>query len=168
MKIGFTQPNQYSESTAQKFIDTNVLVKRAITFIEIQYEYVDKQRKDKTKGCKLRLVKEGLNSLTFKFDKNPELSSLFLIIEPENLQKIERYHNQSLNRALVMNEESIYTISFSVEVQEDRFLCVSHTPAEIIISIGKGTGLLQVINNEDPYQVLPLLLSTFYTERGIL
>ncbi|WP_218926841.1 hypothetical protein [Bacillus thuringiensis] len=168
MKIGFTQPNQYSESTSQKFIDTNVLVKSAITSIETQYEYVDKQRKETTRGYKLRFVRKGLNSFAFKFDKNSGLSSMLSIIESENLQEIERYHNQSLNRALVMNEESIYTISFSVEVQEDRFLCVSHTPAEIIISIGKGTGLLQVINNEDPYQVLPLLLSTFYTERGIL
>ncbi|WP_257147509.1 hypothetical protein [Bacillus thuringiensis] len=167
MKIGFTKPNQYSESTAQKFIDTNVLVKRAITLIEIQYEYVDKQCKDKTKGCKLRLVKEGINSFTFNSDKNPELSSLFSIIESKNLQKIEKYHNQSLNRDLVMNEESIYTILFFVEVKEG-FLFISRTPAEIVIPIGKRTGLLQFIDNEHPYQFLPLLLPTFYTERGIL
>ncbi|MGA5663622.1 hypothetical protein ACPCZR_29910 [Bacillus bombysepticus] len=167
MKIGFTKPNQYSESTAQKFIDTNVLVKRAITLIEIQYKYVDKKCKDKTKGCKLRLVKEGLNSFTFNSDKNPEISSLFSIIESKNLQKIEKYHNQSLNRDLVMNEESIYTILFFVEVKEG-FLFVSRTPAEIVIPIGKGTGLLQFIDNEHPYQFLPLFLPTFYTERGIL
>ncbi|TCW43226.1 hypothetical protein EC917_1461 [Bacillus thuringiensis] len=67
-----------------------------------------------------------------------------------------------------MNEETIYTISFFVEVKEEGFLFVSRTPAEIVIPIGKGTGLLQVIENEHPYRVLPLLLPTFYTKRGIL
>lgn len=31
-----------------------------------------------------------------------------------------------------------------------------------------GTGLIQVIDNEHPYQVLPLLTPTFYTQEGIL
>ncbi|WP_210738572.1 hypothetical protein [Bacillus cereus] len=155
MKIGFTQPNQYSESTARKFIET-------------QYEYVNKHRKDKNIGYKLRLVKEGINSFTFKFDKDPELSSLLSIIELKNLPKIEKHRNQSLNKALVMNEETIYTISFFVEVKEEGFLFVSRTPAEIIIPIGKGTGLLQFIDNEHPYQVFPLLLPKFYTERGFI
>lgn len=32
----------------------------------------------------------------------------------------------------------------------------------IVIPIGKGTGLIQVIDDEHPYQVLPLLTPTFY------
>ncbi|MDW7798541.1 hypothetical protein SCQ32_03720 [Streptococcus canis] len=38
----------------------------------------------------------------------------------------------------------------------------------IVIPIGHGTGLIQVINNEHPYQVLPLLCPTYYTKKGIL
>ncbi|MFB6589300.1 hypothetical protein ACFCVQ_27540 [Bacillus thuringiensis] len=80
MKIGFTQSNQYSESTARKFIVTNVPVKGAITFSETQYEYVDKQRTDTTRGYKIWFVRERLNSFTFKFDKKPELPSFLSII----------------------------------------------------------------------------------------
>lgn len=38
----------------------------------------------------------------------------------------------------------------------------------IVIPIGHGTGLIQVIDNEHPYQVLPLLCPTYYTKKGIL
>ena len=38
----------------------------------------------------------------------------------------------------------------------------------IVIPIGKGTGLIQIIDNEHPYQVLPLLCPTYYTKKGIL
>ena len=37
----------------------------------------------------------------------------------------------------------------------------------IVIPIGKGTGLIQVIDDEHPYQVLPLLTPTFYTKEGV-
>ncbi|HEO6244138.1 TPA: cell division protein FtsK, partial [Streptococcus agalactiae] len=37
-----------------------------------------------------------------------------------------------------------------------------------VIPIGHGTGIIQVIDNEHPYQVLPLLCPTYYTKRGIL
>ena len=38
----------------------------------------------------------------------------------------------------------------------------------IVIPIGKGTGLVQIIDNEHPYQVLPLLCPTYFTKKGIL
>ena len=49
-----------------------------------------------------------------------------------------------------------------------QFLFPDLNPEGIVIPIRKGTGLIQVIDNEHPYQVLPLLTLTFYTERGIL
>ncbi|PQC10770.1 cell division protein FtsK [Enterococcus faecalis] len=49
-----------------------------------------------------------------------------------------------------------------------QFLFPDLNPDGIVIPIGKGTGLIQVIDNEHPYQVLPLLTPTFYSERGIL
>ncbi|KST79338.1 FtsK/SpoIIIE family [Lactococcus lactis subsp. lactis] len=49
-----------------------------------------------------------------------------------------------------------------------QFLFPDLDPSGIVIPIGKGTGLIQVIDNEHPYQVLPLLTPTFYTEQGIL
>ena len=49
-----------------------------------------------------------------------------------------------------------------------QFLFPELDPSGIVIPIGKGTGLIQVIDNEHPFQVLPLLTPTFYTEQGIL
>ncbi|CCK19687.1 hypothetical protein [Pseudolactococcus laudensis] len=49
-----------------------------------------------------------------------------------------------------------------------QFLYPDLNPEGIVIPIGKGTGLIQVIDNEHPYQVLPLLLPTYYTTKGIL
>ena len=49
-----------------------------------------------------------------------------------------------------------------------QFLFPDLNPEGIVIPIGKGTGLIQVIDNEHPYQVLPLLIPTYYTRKGIL
>lgn len=49
-----------------------------------------------------------------------------------------------------------------------QFLFPDLDPEGIVIPIGKGTGLIQIIDNEHPYQVLPLLSPTYYTKKGIL
>ena len=49
-----------------------------------------------------------------------------------------------------------------------QFLFPDLDPEGIVIPVGKGTGLIQIIDNEHPYQVLPLLCPTYYTKKGIL
>lgn len=49
-----------------------------------------------------------------------------------------------------------------------QFLFPDLDPEGIVIPIGKGTGLVQIIDNEHPYQVLPLLCPTYFTKKGIL
>ena len=49
-----------------------------------------------------------------------------------------------------------------------QFLFPDLDPEGIVIPIGKVTGLIQIIDNEHPYQVLPLLCPTYYTKKGIL
>ncbi|NQP59481.1 cell division protein FtsK [Streptococcus suis] len=49
-----------------------------------------------------------------------------------------------------------------------QFLFPDLDPEGIVIPIGKGTGLIQIIDNKHPYQVLPLLCPTYYTKKGIL
>lgn len=56
----------------------------------------------------------------------------------------------------------------NISSKTTQFLFPDLDPEGMVIPIGKGTGLIQVIDNEHPYQVLPLLTPTFYTERGIL
>lgn len=49
-----------------------------------------------------------------------------------------------------------------------QFLFPDLDPEGIVIPQGKGTGLIQVIDNEHPYQVMPLLCPTYYTKEKIL
>lgn len=56
----------------------------------------------------------------------------------------------------------------NINKKTTQFLFHDLDPEGIVIPIGKGTGLIQIIDNEHPYQVLPLLCPTYYTKRGIL
>ncbi|WP_203641149.1 cell division protein FtsK [Levilactobacillus andaensis] len=56
----------------------------------------------------------------------------------------------------------------NINRKSTQFLFPDLDPEGIVIPIGKGTGLIQVIDAEHPYQVLPLLCPTYYTQKGIL
>ncbi|MDI1474110.1 cell division protein FtsK [Streptococcus sp. 27098_8_91] len=56
----------------------------------------------------------------------------------------------------------------NINKKTTQFLFPNLDPEGIVIPIGKGTGLIQIIDNEHPYQVLPLLCPTYYTTKGIL
>lgn len=56
----------------------------------------------------------------------------------------------------------------NINKKTTQFLFPDLDPEGIVIPIGKGTGLIQIIDNEHPYQVLPLLCPTYYTKKGIL
>ncbi len=50
----------------------------------------------------------------------------------------------------------------NINSKTTQFLFPDLDPEGIVIPIGKGTGLIQIIDNEHPYQVLPLLCPTYY------
>ena len=56
----------------------------------------------------------------------------------------------------------------NINKKTTQFLFPDLDPEGIVIPIGKGTGLIQIIDNEHPYQVFPLLCPTYYTKKGIL
>lgn len=56
----------------------------------------------------------------------------------------------------------------NINKKTTQFLFPDLDPEGIVIPIGKGTGLIQIIDNEHPYQVLPLLCPTYYAKKGIL
>ena len=56
----------------------------------------------------------------------------------------------------------------NINKKTTQFLFPDLDPEGIVIPIGKGTGLIQIIDNEHPYQILPLLCPTYYTKKGIL
>lgn len=56
----------------------------------------------------------------------------------------------------------------NINSKTTQFLFPDLDPEGIVIPTGHGTGLIQVIDNEHPYQVLPLLTPTYHTKKGIL
>ena len=56
----------------------------------------------------------------------------------------------------------------NINKKKTQFLFPDLDPEGIVIPVGKGTGLIQIIDNEHPYQVLLLLCPTYYTKKGIL
>lgn len=56
----------------------------------------------------------------------------------------------------------------NINKKTTQFLFPDLDPEGIVIPIGKGTRLIQIIDNEHPYQVLPPLCPTYYTKKGIL
>lgn len=56
----------------------------------------------------------------------------------------------------------------NINKRTTQFMFPDLDPEGIVIPIGKGTGIIQIIDNENPYQVLPLLSPTYYTKKGIL
>lgn len=56
----------------------------------------------------------------------------------------------------------------NINKKTTQFLFPDLDPEGLVIPQGHGTGLIQVIDNEHPYQVLPLLCPTYYTKKGIL
>lgn len=56
----------------------------------------------------------------------------------------------------------------NINKKTTQFLFPDLDPEGIVIPIGRGTGLIQITDNEHPYQVLPLLCPTYFTKKGIL
>lgn len=56
----------------------------------------------------------------------------------------------------------------NINKKTTQFLFPDLDPTGIVVPMGKGTGLIQVIDSEQPYQVLPLLCPTYYTKKNIL
>lgn len=56
----------------------------------------------------------------------------------------------------------------NINQKTTQFLFPDLNPEGIVIPTGKGTGLIEIIDNEHPYQVFPLLCPTYFTKKGIL
>lgn len=93
MKTSYTQNNQYSEATARKYITTEVPTLCTTSFIETQFEYVDKQRTENIRGYQLWFVQEGLNPFSVKFETKPTLPPFLSNVEFANLRGIEIRNN---------------------------------------------------------------------------
>lgn len=79
----------------------------------------------------------------------------------------QRFDHQSIPISVREQLNVIMQVG-NINKKTTQFLFPDLDPEGIVIPIGKGTGLIQIIDQEHPYQVLPLLCPTYYTKRGIL
>ena len=70
--------------------------------------------------------------------------------------------------ASVREQLSVLIQIGNINQKTTQFLFPDLNPEGIVIPTGKGTGLIQIIDNEHPYQVFPLLCPTYFTKKGIL
>lgn len=75
----------------------------------------------------------------------------------------QRFDHQSIPVS-VREQLNILIQVGNINKKTTQFLFPDLDPEGIVIPIGKGTGLIQVIDNEQPYQVLPLLCPTYNSE----
>lgn len=68
----------------------------------------------------------------------------------------------------VREQANVFIQVGNINKKTTQFLFPDLDPEGIVIPTGHGTGLIQVIDNEHPYQILPLLCPTYYTKKGIL
>ena len=95
-------------------------------------------------------------------------ANLVTLAEPTK-QNVENMAAKFINLpnvyGVVQNNNLKLQISTMVNSLTQVIGCLLYTlpdldPEGIVIPIGKGTGLIQIIDNEHPYQVLPLLCPT--------
>lgn len=124
----------------------------------------------------LTIVIDELLALTESTNKNIKDSFFSLLAQIALLGRATKVH-----LLLVSQRFDFNSIPVSVREQMNvliqigninhktvQFLFPDLNPEGIVIPIGKGTGLIQIIDSEHPYQVLPLLCPTYYTKKGIL
>lgn len=75
----------------------------------------------------------------------------------------QRFDHQSIPVS-VREQLNVLIQVGNINKKTTQFLFPDLDPEGIVIPIGKGTGLIQVIDNEQPYQVLPLLCPTYNSE----
>ena len=111
----------------------------------------------------LLALSEGVNK-AIKDSFFSLLSQIALLGRATNVHLIlcsQRFDNTAI--PLSVREQLNVLIQLgNISKRTTQFLFPDLDPSNIVIPLGKGTGLIQVIDSEHPYQVLPLLCPTYY------
>ena len=108
-----------------------------------------------------KTIKDSFFSLVAQVSLLGRATSIHLLLVSQ------RYDYNTI--PISVREQLIVLIQIgNINKKTTQFLFPDLDPEGIVIPIGKGTGLIQIIDNEHPYQVLPLLCPTYYTKKGIL
>lgn len=114
-------------------------------------------------------LSEGVNK-TIKESFFSLLSQIALLGRATNIHLLlvsQRFDHNTIPTS-VREQLNVLIQIGNINKKTTQFLFPDLDPEGIVIPIGHGTGLIQVIDNEHPYQVLPLLCPTYYTKKGII
>lgn len=73
----------------------------------------------------------------------------------------QRFDNKAISLS-VREQANVLVQVGNINSKTTQFLFPDLNPEGIVIPSGKGTGLIQIIDDEHPFQVLPLLTPTYY------
>lgn len=114
-------------------------------------------------------ISEGVNK-TIKESFFSLLSQIALLGRETNIHLLlvsQRFDHNTIPIS-VREQMNVLIQIGNINQKTTQFLFPDLDPEGIVIPTGHGTGLIQVIDSESPYQVLPLLTPTYNTTRGIL
>ena len=116
----------------------------------------------------LTIVIDEVLALSEGVNKTIKESFFSLLSQIALLGRATRVHLLLVSQRFVREQLNVLIQIGNINKKTTQFLFPDLDPEGIVIPIGKGTGLIQIIDNEHPYQVLPLLCPTYYTKKGIL
>lgn len=108
-----------------------------------------------------KIIKESFYSLLSQISLLGRTTKVHLLL-------VSQRFDHSAIPVSVREQANVLIQIGNINKKTTQFLFPDLDPEGIVIPIGNGTGLIQIIDNEHPYQVLPLLCPTYYTKRGIL
>lgn len=115
-------------------------------------------------------LSEGVNK-TIKDSFFSLLSQIALLSRTTKIHLLlvsQRFDHQTIPVS-VREQLNVLIQIGNINKRTTAFLYPDLNPEGIVIPIGKGTGLIQILDNQHPFQVLPLLCPTYYyTKKDIL
>lgn len=111
----------------------------------------------------LLALSEGVNK-SIKESFFSLLSQIALLGRATNVHLLlvsQRFDHNSIPPSIREQANVLIQIG-NINKKTTQFLFPDLDPKGIVIPIGKGTGIIQIIDDEHPYQVLPLLSPTYY------
>ena len=165
---------QKNRSKSDFVSEINEKLSQCLNLIQERQEILYRNPKHEFKH--LTIVIDELLALSEGVNKNIKESFFALLSQISLLGRATRVHlclvSQRFDHSTLpvscREQMNVLLQIGNISKKTTQFLFPDLDPEGIVIPVGKGTGLIQVIDNEHPYQVLPLLCPTYYTKKGIL
>ena len=157
---------QENRSKSDFVSEINESLSQCLSIIHKRQEILFENPRHKFKH--LTIVIDEVLALSEGVNKNIKDSFFSLLSQIALLGRATRCHLLLVSQRFDHTTIPVLIQIGNINQKTTQFLFPDLDPEGIVIPIGKGTGLIQIIDNEHPYQVLPLLCPTYYTKKDIL